>query len=94
MIVKNIKIGQKEGVQKDLMTTKQNPSSTSVRKDNDVLFGPKILDQEVPPQKSIVVAKPARNKDILERVDLIEPNKTMDILERVDLLEDEGINAI
>ena len=103
LTVKNIKIGQKEGAQKisqkegaqkDPMTVKKKLSSSSARKDNEVLSGPKFLDQEVPPPKSNVVEEPTRNKDILERVDLIELAKTMDILERVDLPEDEGNDSI
>ena len=72
---KNIKIGQKEGVQKDPMIVKQKQSTTFVRKDNDVLSGPKIIAQEDHLPKSNVVT---------------EPTKTMEILERVDLIDDEG----
>ena len=89
LTVKNIKIGQKEGAQKisqkegaqkDPITVKKNPSSTSARKDNDVLSGPKIMAQEYSLPKSNVVTEKTKTMEIPERV--VEPAKIMDILER------------
>lgn len=93
--MKNIKVGQKEdsqmtGQKEGAHKDPKHPSTTSSRKDNDVLSGPKILDQFVPPPKSNMVVEPARNKDILEKEVIIEPTKAMEVHERVDIPENVG----